>query len=237
MRSFSAWILILVMLVGLTNGQTKYCCSINQWEGLQSRITGTAPHGVGSLIKEDSYVYYDSTNRRVAAFLNTTSPTENTENFFLEVYTGSVGRIYILDLLTRKCTLQVSSLPFSGACVPDNATKLSDIFFGTSVNPLNAVAYHLLQEVAGSKLEVVLTVTADGSCVPVTQLVTGAIEGEPVMQVTGYTNIRPGISRPSVFNVPPECQGVSEVETKTQRFRRSATGAGLPSVMNNLFRP
>lgn len=43
------------------------------------------------ILQEDSYVYYDSTNRRVAAFLNTTSPTENTETFFLEVYTGSVS--------------------------------------------------------------------------------------------------------------------------------------------------
>ncbi|XP_025101327.1 ependymin-related protein 1-like [Pomacea canaliculata] len=223
MKMFSVCGLIVLVLVVSTKGQTKYCCSLDQFEGVLSSVTKTTVGGVDGLFKNISYIFYDYTNNRFAMFVNDTTPSGTSESFVLQLYTETGAKIYKKNLRSGDCSVEVNSERFPRHCVPDEAEKMGIVSYGTTDNPLYAGAYLLKEDTDKGPLEIVITTTADDDCAPISLVISGPLNGVPLLLVAGYVNIRPGISDASVFNVPPECQGAPESR------RRSA------SVVSNSF--
>lgn len=198
--------MVVVAVLGLSTAQTKYCCTPDQWQGLMSITTGVSGREHGSLISAVSYLYYDYTNQRLASLINVTDSAGHVFSFKnLVLYSGpNSGTVYKLDLRKEKCWTQKVSAPFNKFCVPDSAEKIADFTLGAATESLPVSFYTF--KIQNTSLQVSLTVTRE-LCIPVSELAVGEIKEKGTIIITGFVDIQPGISDPSVFDVPPECKG------------------------------
>nr|KAG5707265.1 hypothetical protein BaRGS_000039 [Batillaria attramentaria] len=153
------------------------------------------------------YVFYDFTNQRTAAFANYTGEAGERKYRIVRRYDGEEGQLYVVDLLNDKCYKKKLDEPFRAACVPDKAKSVGSFYYGAGDAKLEAVGYSLGINTKKYKMEFEIAVTREG-CVPIGESVFGVARGVPFMENVGFVDIKPGISDPSVFDVPSQCESV-----------------------------
>lgn len=184
-------------------------------------------------IRTTSYVFNDYTNQRTAVFFNSTDSSG--KQYFYEVLTifnvsSSTGKLYILNLITKGCSVINTDAPISKYCVPDTAQKLGDVTLGANSESLPVSVFANIFD----DLLVQFTFTQK-LCIPVSQL-TIANEGPATLvNVAAFANIKTFISQPSVFTVPPECKKANEMFAPEASFMLQF--ASMPPNMFSIIRP
>ncbi|XP_025102702.1 uncharacterized protein LOC112569191 [Pomacea canaliculata] len=143
----------------------------------------------GGLTMTESYIYYDYTNLRNAAFMNFTNPAGQVfsyENLLLYNKPNN-GTLYHLDLKTRKCLVKKVSSPFIRYCIPDTAQKVADLTLGAATESLPVTVYSLKEQ--NATVHHFITVTQK-QCIPVSQVILENSKVEEAMSFTGYGNIQ-----------------------------------------------
>ncbi|PVD27280.1 hypothetical protein C0Q70_12435 [Pomacea canaliculata] len=187
--------MVVVAVLGLSTAQTKYCCTPDQWQGLMSITTGVSEREHGNLISAVSYLYYDYTNQRLASLINVTDSAGHVFSFKnLVLYSGP--NWYSVQVRFKD--------QGSAGHKKYSAEKIADFTLGAATESLPVSFYSF--KIQNTSLQVSLTVTRE-LCIPVSELAVGEIKEKGTIIITGFVDIQPGISDPSVFDVPPECKG------------------------------
>jgi len=206
---------VLAAVLALTEG--KGCCAPDQWQGAMGSVSGFVYKKRPGSAKGITYTFYDATNKRVASFANYTMEHGKVRSYKIVKRYGKKecegevegvdcgrGRMYVVDLETKKCYRKKLWRPFRKACIPDKAKETGDFYMGAGNATLAVRGYFVEFKKRGVRLNMEVTVTQDG-CIPVGELTQGVAKGVPMMETVGFADIKPGVKDPTVFDIPKEC--------------------------------
>ncbi|XP_046363007.1 ependymin-related protein 2-like isoform X2 [Haliotis rufescens] len=130
------------------------------------------------------------------------------------------GLRYVIEM--NKCTYVRGSRAISEQCVPDNAKFLGRSYFGYGVNSVPANNW---QYTSPSNNVSIKSSMAASNCVPFVQAAFSTLgqdaSNDVVFIVTGF---RPGIQRPSVFDIPADCVPLPRADNQipSEHIKRGA---------------
>nr|KAG5714020.1 hypothetical protein BaRGS_020348 [Batillaria attramentaria] len=144
-------------------------------------------------------VYYDYTNKRLAASTNATTPAGQKAVLILSLYESSEGGVqYTLDLMTKTCSKKQITSPMEKQCIPEFAKRdPQTIFYGSGESKLKAQRYSM--NIQPGMLSATVSTTPD-QCVPVTEVVYGVLDsttGESVLQAIEFNDVTVGDIHPN----------------------------------------
>ena len=129
----------------------------------------------------------------------------SSKNYFDIIYLHKENTQYKLNIKTRECVVESITRPWRNIAIPDDAQSLGESFigsgeirnaglltcnwFGKFVTKNNTVRY-MLQ-------------FTNVACLPVSATFITENYGATVMH---FSDIKPGIKNPNVFDIPKECQ-------------------------------
>lgn len=198
MVPYLAVLVILVAGVTTSNAATR-CCTPPQWESIISQIGGVHPQGSAkSSVFTNIVLYsYDAKNKRIA--MRITTNTTGTVYHSKVIQDYQAKRLY--TIVGPKCTYTKLPLAFQKSCIPANATYMGRFYLGNGKSKMSIDSWQALFQ----QLTVFFTVSTDGQCVPITEVVYGAATNVEEMITMGFINLTTGIKDPNVFKPPSGC--------------------------------
>ncbi|KAL4240120.1 hypothetical protein ACF0H5_000914 [Mactra antiquata] len=197
--------LALLMFTGLVvyvNGQTKYCCTPQQWESTNS-IDSVKVDTQGT--KKPVYttgveaVSVDQTGHRIASLSTLTTGGFKVNVQVIQLF--DKGVMYTIQ--SGECT--PTKIPaWQPNCIPDNATKTLSTYYGAGDNKINVDMY-----IVKSGPNNVTVVMSSADCTPMYVSAYGSLNGVSGLSDKVYKNITLGIKDVSVFTVPDICPNVT----------------------------
>ncbi|XP_064595285.1 uncharacterized protein LOC135461927 [Liolophura sinensis] len=193
-------LLLLSAVLAVALGQTKFCCTPDQWEGYLGEIAGSVVSGTTHLITGNISISYDYTNTKMATSSYLVIDGKNQDVTVIMDYQKKM----MYTIIGTQCTTSQLTGDMMKLCVPDNAMPSGKFTYGAGSTTLDAMAYLVP---AGPDSTVYVTTTVGNPCVPIGEVLYGTPNKIPTVQTMGYYNISPGIKDPQIFNPPSSCSG------------------------------
>ncbi|XP_071107462.1 ependymin-related protein 2-like [Haliotis cracherodii] len=201
-------VLLAVVWSGVSGADPPKCCTERQFEARLAEVGGSLyKHNgqqVPALINVDNILHYNFYNKTVVYEVFERGANDSTMRSRI-VHDFNAGLRYVIKM--NKCTYVKGSRAISEQCVPDNAKFLGRSYFGYGVKSVPANNW---QYTSPSNNVSIKSSMAASNCVPFVQAAFSTLgqdaSNDVVFIVTGF---RPGIQRPSVFDIPADCVPLS----------------------------
>ncbi|ESO90793.1 hypothetical protein LOTGIDRAFT_233585 [Lottia gigantea] len=207
-------LLVLVYLIAVVYSQSTVpgCCVPPQWEGLQGTIIGRVDgSGRQQVISENVETFYDQTNNRMALNVATDFTGKMQYLRIIQLYSKKIQ--YVIDLDTQTCKSNTLSGTFPPICLPKDAMPEGPYYFGIGDTKLESISFRF--NVSGANVTV--SALREG-CIPILENIVTSGQGIAQMQTTGFVNLSPGISQPSMFDVPDICNQAKDLGLEASRI-------------------
>jgi hypothetical protein len=129
----------------------------------------------------------------------------SSKNYYDIIYLHQQHKQFRINLKTRECVVEPITRPWRDMSIPEEAHSLGESFIGSGEIVDAGLLVHNWfgkhQTKTNQTVRYMLQFTRH-ACLPVSAAFIIENYGATVMH---FSNIKPGIKDPSVFNIPPEC--------------------------------
>jgi len=216
--------LTLAVFLGAVVALSSACCTPDQWEGGEAAVVGFSGgfHDKNGMVKEFNRVSYDYTNKRTHVSLYYVYDGKPHEYKMLTRYDDKQnpeeGKLYVVDVKEKKCHTKTLSKPFRQSCTPKEAKYTGNFTIGLAgAGGLHADGYEIEGE--GYSVNLAVSMIKGGACIPLGEAVAAKKGRMSTLSDITFVNITPGIKDASIFDVPKECDKVTEGELVEEMIR------------------